>query len=194
MSGDCEIRTDVNRQKSYCRSRYPRSLSRMHSIAASIRGPLVCRNRTLMLQGQADVIEPFEQALTDKCIDWEWCGKFPAITYPACFKIHSDFVSFDLIAARYKSFHLVFGQLRQHQPILLAVGSKDIGERWCDDGAKAVIHQSPGGMLARRTAPEVAPCDQNGSSLMAWFVEGEIRDRRSIWLPSPIMKKELTEA
>ena len=52
----------------------------------------VSRNFGLVLQSEADIVEPFEQTMAGEVVDLELCGKRAFILYPALLEIDSDLI------------------------------------------------------------------------------------------------------
>src|SRR5207244_5688945 len=62
----------------------------------------------------------------------------------------------------------------RQQAVLAAVVVEDVGERRSYDRAKAVVEERPGRVLARAAAAEIAPREQDRSTLIARIVEDEV--------------------
>ncbi len=79
-------------------------------------------------------------------------------------------------------------QLHGRQPAVDRVGPEDIAERRRDHDAKAEVLEGPRGMLARRTATEVAPCDQNRRVAIL----GDVQEKAGV--AHPVVEEELPVA
>ena len=73
-----------------------------------------------------------------------------------------------------------FGQHDRQQAIFEAVVVENIGERRRDDGAKTVIRQRPGRVLAAGAAAEVLARKQYARTLVARLIEHEVRIQRAL--------------
>ena len=75
------------------------------------------------------------------------------------------------------------------ESVLRAVVGEDVGERRSDDGAKTEIGERPDRMLARGSATEILPGQQNARLLVTRIVEHKrLCTRRGL---SPVVKKKL---
>src|SRR3989344_1465954 len=125
-------------------------------------------------QGQADVVKAVEQAVLAEGLDVE--GQLGAIALDDDLALEVDG---QLVAGEGKDFveQLIDLLLAQHdgqQAVLEAVVEEDVGKAGRDDGAKAVLVQGPGCVLAAGGATEVLTRDQDGSTLVARLVQHEV--------------------
>src|SRR5439155_22458292 len=75
--------------------------------------------------------------------------------------------------------HFDLGQDYGQQAVLAAVAEKYVGVGRRDQGAKAVLGERPGRVLARAAAAEVLARKQYARALVAWLVEHEIGVERA---------------
>ena len=113
-----------------------------------------------MLQGEANIVQSFQQTVALKFTNFEGSRKTMVVGNCLVLKIHGEAI-LALVCATHQLTHIFSLQLHRQQTIFHAIVGKDVGKRWRDDRAKAVIGQRPGGVFARGTATEIFSGDQD---------------------------------
>ena len=131
-------------------------------------GLLPGRDLIDVLERDADVVEPLEEAATVKWIHGEVAVEAGIVVDRACCQIDMQLIEVSGGVRRGGTAKEVVDILllesdREHA-VLEAVGVEDVGEGGGDDDAEAVVGQRPGGMLTARTAAEVAAGQQDRGS------------------------------
>src|SRR5690606_19874667 len=131
-------------------------------------------------QGQADLVEPVEQALLAEGVDLE------AIHLAVRFD-HRLLGQVDAQPVAWRGVHLgeqaVNGRLVEHdrqQAVLEAVAVEDLGEARRDDRTDAPVGQRPRSVLAARAATEVGPGEKDVGPGIAWLVERKLKVQRAL--------------
>ena len=125
-------------------------------------------------QGQADVVQAAEQAVFAEGLHVE--GDLAAVGFDdlLAFQVYGELVAGPGGDFFKKLADLLFGQDDGQQAVFEAVVEKDVGKAGGDEGAKAVLGDGPGGMLAAGAAAEVAARQQHGCAGVTRLVEHEI--------------------
>ena len=126
-----------------------------------------------MAQGEADVVEAFEQAELAEGIDLEGCAEAAAVGHRLRFERDGELIVGNRLRVVEQFGHLLFAQPRQHDAVLAGVGKEDVGEGRRDHGAEAEVGERPGGVFAARSAGEVLAGDENLRALVARIVQLE---------------------
>ncbi len=101
-----------------------------------------------LAQGEADVIEAIQQAVFAEGVDIEVCVEAQVVDDGLSFKVDGDFVIGVFGAAVEQGCDFFVGKGGEDEAILAGVREEDVGEAGCDDGAEAILMESPGCMLA----------------------------------------------
>src|SRR6185436_7530643 len=80
------------------------------------------------------------------------------------------------------------------QPVLQRIVLEDVGDGGADHGAKPIIVQRPGGVLAGRAAAEVVPGDEHGGAGGLGLVEDEVGPGLAAGVVAPVGEELLAEA
>jgi len=94
---------------------------------------------SFVLQREADVIQPFQKAMTGNFVDAELRRKTSAILDRAVFEINGQLIVGSLGRTAGDFATVLLTQNNSQHAILHAVAGKDVGERGCDDRAKSII-------------------------------------------------------
>src|ERR1039458_2975918 len=85
---------------------------------------------------------------------------------------------------------LLLRQDHRQQPALERVVAEDVREGGGDHGPDALVVERPDGVLARRSAGEVAPRDEQGPAPVLGPVEDEGRSLRPAFVVAPVVEEE----
>src|SRR5438046_3343174 len=80
-------------------------------------------------------------------------------------------------------------ETHRDDPILTAVGVKDVRERRCENRTEAVLAERPHRVLARRAAAEILPREQDARAPSDGMVELEVRIRAAVGPESPVVEQ-----
>ncbi len=128
-----------------------------------------------LTQGQADVVEPVQQAVFAEGVDVEVCVEAEVVGDGLGFEVDGELVLGVFGAAVEQGCDLVIGEDGEDEAVLSGVREEDVGEAGCDDGAEAVLMDRPGGVFARTAAAEVFLGDEDLRAVMVMLVEDELR-------------------
>src|SRR5262245_57300407 len=149
---------------------------------------LVSGNLRFVLQGEADLIEPLQQALLAERVNVEMKAGARRGSHRLRRQINGEPVAGP-------GFHF-FEQLgnffglqhdREHT-VLEAVVKKDVGKARGDEAAESVIEQRPGRVLTRGAAAKVVTRQQDGRALVARLVEKERSIAGAVAAVAPVGK------
>src|ERR1700756_509180 len=148
----------------------------------------------LVLEGQPDVVQPFQQTMAGEGIDLEGGGQ-PLFTLNSLLlEINRELVPVLLLRPFHNLAHFFFRQYHSEKTILQAVIGKNIGKRGRDHRSETEIGQRPYRVLARRAAAKVLACYQNTDSLISRLVQHESRIFSALLIVAPVIKEEFSEA
>jgi len=82
----------------------------------------------------------------------------------------------------------------RQEAVLQGIAAEDVGDLRADDGAKAIIEERPGRMLARGAAAEVAARDEDAAIAGGGAVEDEVLLRRAFRVIAPVGEEVLAQA
>ena len=102
----------------------------------------------LVLQGEADIVKPVQEAVAHEVVDLEAGRESLIVVDLALLEVDGEVIA-TLLGAAHEFCYLIFGQRDVEESILGAVVGEDVSERRSDDGAEAIVGQSPHGMFAR---------------------------------------------
>ena len=127
-----------------------------------------------LAQGEADVVKAVEQAILAEGLHVERDLFALGAHDDLAFQVDGE-----LVAGEGQNFvkqlgHRGLGQHDGQQAVLEAVIEEDVGKAGGDDGAKAILVQRPGGVLAARSAAEVLARQQDGGARIARLVQHEV--------------------
>src|SRR5437763_10821546 len=140
----------ADRRPSRRSSRPSRDSQRCGDRADALASALVLGDLVLLLERDADVVEPVQEPVLDLGVDLEreLVGGLRA--------------EVDARAAALRDRAALLGrELDGEQPVLRRVAAEDVGEARRDDRLEAVVGERPGGVLAARARAEVAAGDEN---------------------------------
>ena len=128
-----------------------------------------------LAQREADVVKAVEQAILAEGLNIK--------RNLLALRLHDDLtlqVNREGVAGEGKALveqlgHLRLRQRDGQQAVLEAVVKEDVGIAGRNDGAKAVLVQRPGRVLARGAAAEVLACQQDRRTCIARLVQHEVR-------------------
>src|SRR5437588_7367 len=138
----------------------------------------------LVLEGQADVVEPVQQAVTLEGVERERRELAGGVLDRLLLEIDGQL----LPAETLQPLHLRRREHDRDEADLDAVLPEDVTERRPDHDVEAGVLQPPGRMLARRPAAEVPAGEQDLRAAVFGAVELEVR------LLRPVEEQELAEA
>ena len=153
----------------------------------------VRRDFSLVLQGQADIVEAVQQTVTSKLVHRELRAKSLRVPHFASLQVDRDLVIVDLLGAPRQRRNFLLVQAHGKKAVFCAVIGKNVGERRGDHRAKPEIGERPHGVLARRPTSEVFPGDQNARCPIARLMKHELRISLAVRSESPVIKQELPE-
>ena len=103
-----------------------------------------------MPQREADVVEPFEQAILAEGIDLEFRREVCVVSHCLLFKDDTcSCVRRIFLRAFQQRVDLFFRETNEHDAVLASIRKEDVCERRCDDAAETVVRERPRRMLAR---------------------------------------------
>ncbi len=141
--------------------------------------------RFRVAQGQADVVESFEQAVAAEGIDGESCREAVIVVDQVILERDVQVVVVDGRGALKQKLDLIVGQCYQQDAVLAGVRMKDVGEAGCDDDAEAVVVERPRSMFTRRPAAEVLAGDEDLRALVLRAIDLEVG------ILAPVMEEEV---
>ncbi len=147
-----------------------------------------------MSKGQSDVVESFYQTVKAEIIYGEGGRKALGVLHRTTLKINGRAVTRLLTCPPHQLRDLRFGKHDGHDAVLHAVVRKYVGERWRDDGAKAIIQKRPRRVLARRAASEISACHEDRRALIAGRIQNKRGVQRAACGVAPIVEQEFPEA
>ena len=100
---------------------------------------LVLCNLRLVLKGEADIIEPFQQAMPYEIIHRKTRRKSVVVMHFALLEIDGEMIVLLVLRPARQLRHLVFAQCHREKSILRAVIRKDVRKRWRNHRAKTEI-------------------------------------------------------
>src|SRR5690554_1460775 len=124
-----------------------------------------------LLQSQADFIKTVNQAMLAEWLDIECQFAIVRCNDHLAFEVDTQFVANKGLRFIEQPRHLQLGQDDRQQTILIAVVEENVGVAGRNDGAKAILRQCPGCVLAAGTATEVLARQQDGCLLIARLVQ-----------------------
>src|ERR1035441_699738 len=132
-----------------------------------------CVERRLMAQGQADVVEAFQEAESAKRVHLEGCAESPVVGDRLRLELNSKLIVWNRLCVVEQFGDLLFSEPGQHDAVLAGVGEEDVGEGGRYHGAEAEVRERPGGVFAARSAGEVLARDENLRALVTRIVQNE---------------------
>src|SRR5262249_47374580 len=138
----------------------------------------------LVLQGQADVVEPVQQSVALECVKGERRYLAARVLDHLLLEVYRQLPAVELV----QPLHLRRREHDRYEADLDAVLPEDVTERGGDDDVVSRLLQAPGSVLARRAAAEVAAREQDPRSTALRPVELEAGVLR------PLEEHELAEA
>src|SRR5258708_21986462 len=146
-----------------------------------------------MLQGHANLVQPFEQACAAEGLDFEAGVKAIAARDLALVQIDREVEMAGGISCLQRGdLARVQGQ-RQHAVLHTVVG-ENIVEGWRDDGAEAVVTQGPHGVLAGRAAAKIFPGEKNAGAGIMRRVQGKLQIGLAFVVKAPVIEEEVAVA
>src|SRR5690606_22978727 len=133
-----------------------------------------------VLERQADVVQPFEQALLAERVDVEPQRRAVRGGDGLGGEVDRQPVAGRRFGLAEQPVDRVLPEHDQEQPVLEAVVVEDVGEARPDDGADAVVEQRPGSVLARAAAAEIVAYQQDLRAPVARLIEHEVRVRPAL--------------
>ncbi len=101
-------------------------------------------NLSFMLQGEANIIESFQEAIALKIINLECCDKALPVTDGLVPEINRRLVIIDLFRTTHQLRHTSLVESDRQEAVLQAIVCEDVCERRRDDRAKTIIGERPG--------------------------------------------------
>jgi len=98
---------------------------------------------SLVLQGQSNIVQALEQAVTNKIVDLEVGAESTLVVDLALLKIHGDLVICLLVRPPHEFSDLLFAEHDVEEPVLAAVVRKDISKRRGNHDPEAKVCQRP---------------------------------------------------
>src|SRR5437763_15007774 len=135
---------------------------------------LVPFDLVLVAEGEADVVEAFEEAPAGEVVEVE-AGLDAAVggAQRAGLDVDHDLQVGVVDQGVDQGARDICVDLHRQGPDLGAVGAEDVGEARGDHSLEAVVLQGPHGVFARRPGTEVGSGHENGGALVAVAVEDE---------------------
>src|ERR1700754_2089291 len=127
-----------------------------------------------LAQRERDVVETVDQAILAERLDIETDAAAVRRDDDLVLKVYAPLVAREGLDFIEQARHFEFGQDDRQQAILEAIVEENIRIRRRDDGAKAVLLQGPGRMLAAGTAAEILAREQDRNAFVARLVQDEI--------------------
>ena len=150
-----------------------------------------------MLEGQADVVEPLEQAVAAEGIDGERPRESAIIADLAGPQVDRQPVRMACglggRSATKKFVDVSFIEFYRQHAVLEAVVEENIGEGRGDHRAESIVVKGPGGVFTARATAEVATGQEDACPLTDRLIEFEGRIRGSVRKETPVEEEELPE-
>src|SRR5688572_8861534 len=127
---------------------------------------------------ERELIHAVEEAASGEGIDSERALFSIRKRHGLARKIHGDGAFRRAAQLLHQPRMLGFRDHHRQQSVLERIGPEDIRERLGDDGSEAVIPECPWRVLARRSAPKVAPRNENSRAARFRPVQREVGTRR----------------
>ena len=96
-------------------------------------------NLRFMFEGEADIVQPLEQAMANEFIHRELRGEAPVVTHFAAFEVNRELIILRLTGSPDQLRDFRFAETNGEKTIFAAVIGKDVGERRRNHGAKSEI-------------------------------------------------------
>ena len=131
-------------------------------------------DRRRLDQGQADVVEPFDEALLAEGIDLELDDPAVGTADFLRRKIDGDRRIGAALGVVVQLGEILARDLDWQDAVLEAIVIEDIGEVGRDNAADTEVEQRPGRMLPRRAAAEIVASDNDRRLAVGRLVEDEV--------------------
>src|SRR5207248_2329637 len=151
---------------------------------------LVCPNPVLHEQRPTDLVETVEQHLPTVGLHGERGAEPEAVVHALLLEVDRELVlTARRLMAPEQLADLLGQETHRDEPILTAVGVKDVRERRCENRTEAVLAERPHRVLARRAAAEILPREQDARAPSDGMVELEVRIRAAVGPESPVVEQ-----
>src|SRR5690606_6850077 len=127
------------------------------------------------LEGQADLVQPLQQALLAEGVDLEGNDLAAGLGDGLGRQVDGQLIARARRHVAEQAIHNGFIKNDWQHTVFEAVVVENIGKARGDDGANAKIVEGPGGVLAARTAAKILPRQEDRGALVTLLVEGKIR-------------------
>src|ERR1700722_9627112 len=147
-----------------------------------------------VLQGEADIIQPIEQAMTHEFVDGEFSCEAPLVPHLALLEVNRQLVVFDIMGPPHQFIGLILRQAHREEAVLRAVIGEYVRERGRDNSAETEIGKRPHRVFARGAATKIPPCYQNARARVTRLVQDKIRVLFPVCRKPPVVKQKLPKA
>src|SRR5450631_1656922 len=162
---------------------------RAMALSGEFPGRLIAFDVGLLAAQIAELVDPVQQAMARKCLDREGDDGTGGQRQPGSLEIDVDLGAGMLHQPGRGG--LIHGN--RQQSVFQRIAAKDVGNLGADDGAKSVVQERPGRMLARGAAAEVAARYQHAAVARRRGVQHEVRIRHTVRPIAPIGEQLLAQ-
>src|SRR5215472_5228501 len=155
---------------------------------------LIRSNFGFVLQGQSNVVEAMQEAMSDERIQRKARAEFLTVPDFTLLQINAELVILDLLRSPHDGRNFGIGQLDSQEPVFGRIVGENVGKRRRNHRPEPKVHESPNRMFPRRSTPEILSRHQYACSRIARFVQHKVGILRSISPKAPVIEDKLSES
>src|SRR6266545_2470113 len=150
---------------------------------------LVRRDRLLLRQQEAQLVDAVHEAVLREAVERERCDG-PVRQRD---RLRPEIDLHLRAGGRHELRDRRRLQHDRYEPVLERVVAEDVGDARRDHGPEAVVHERPGGVLARGAATEVVARDEDLAALRLGAVQDEVGARLPLRVVAPVGEEAVAE-